>query len=158
MAKKIDTVADWVRESLVLEITAFGGTALYVVLVFFLLLIGKTEHVFIIITAYITSLPLAALIRVVYFKPRPEQREFTTLFGKLLASAFPSLHVMRAFTYAVIFADWVGSTMALGVFLSIAALVAWSRISLKKHDWVDVGVGAVMGVALGAALVRLLPV
>lgn len=158
MPRKVDTIADWVRESAVHEITALGGTALYVVLTLFLLLTGKTGHALVIFAAYIISVVLAALFRVVYFKPRPEVREFTTFFGKFWASAFPSLHAMRAFTYAVIFGNWAGSTTALAVFLLIAALVAWSRVQLKNHDWVDVSVGAVIGVVLGAALVFLIPV
>lgn len=140
-----------------LEITALGGTVFYAVLTLYLVLAGKTWHALAIFAAYIASVVPAALFRIVYFKPRPEAREFTTFFGKLWASAFPSLHTMRAFMYAVIFGSWIGSRAALAAFLLIAALVGWSRVVLKRHDWVDVAAGAAMGMVLGAALVRLLP-
>lgn len=157
MPQEADTITDWIGESAVLEMTALGGTAFYAVLTLYLALAGKTGHALAIFAAYIASVIPAALFRIVYFKPRPEAREFTTFFGKLWASAFPSLHTMRAFMYAVMFGGWLGSRAALAAFLALAALVGWSRTRLKMHDWVDVSAGAAMGMALGVALVRLFP-
>lgn len=158
MPRKVDTITDWVREAAVHEITALGGTTFYAVLTLYLALAGKTWHALAIFAAYIASVVPAALSRIVYFKPRPEQREFTTFFGKLWASAFPSLHTMRAFMYAVMFGSWIGSTAALAAFLALAALVGWSRTRLKMHDWVDVAAGAAMGVVLGVAVLRAIPI
>lgn len=157
MPRRVDTLADWIGESAVLEMTALGGTAFYVVLALYLVLAGKTGHALAIFAAYIASVVPAALCRIVYFKPRPERREFTTFFGKLWVSAFPSLHTMRAFMYAVMFGSWLGSRAALAAFLALAALVGWSRVLLRRHDWVDVAAGAAMGVVLGAGLLKILP-
>ncbi len=157
MPQEADTIADWIGESAVLEMTALGGTAFYAVLTLYLALAGKTWHALAVFAAYLASVVPAALFRIVYFKPRPEAREFTTFFGKLWASAFPSLHAMRAFMYAVMFGSWLGSRAALAAFLALAALVGWSRTRLKMHDWVDVSAGAAMGVVLGMGLVRIFP-
>lgn len=157
MSQRADAIADLIGESAVLEITALGGTAFYAVLALYLVLADKAGHALAIFAAYIISAALAAIFRIVYFKPRPEQREFTTFFGKLLAAAFPSLHTMRAFMYAVMFGSWLGSRAALAVFLLIAALVGWSRTRLKMHDWADVSAGAAMGVVLGVAVLNIIP-
>lgn len=156
--QNVDNISDWVRESGVHQISALGGTVFYSVIALCFLLIGKAEQTAVVFAAYASSLFLAVIVRLVYFKKRPVPREFTTVFGRFWASAFPSLHSMRAFMYAVIFANWLDSTLALAVFLCLAALVAWSRVHLKNHDWVDVGVGAVIGVVLGVGLVWLIPV
>lgn len=158
MPRRVDTIADWVKESAVHEITALGGTAFYAVLTLYLTLAGKTGYALAISAAYIASVVPAAFFRIIYFKPRPEAREFTTFFGKLWASAFPSLHAMRAFMYAVMFGSWLGSRAALAAFLALAALVGWSRVRLKRHDWVDVAAGAGMGVVLGMAVLKIIPI
>jgi undecaprenyl-diphosphatase len=70
-----------------------------------------------------------------------------------ISSSFPSGHAASAFTAAMLLAD---SPIA-PVFFVLAALVATSRVYVKMHHASDALVGSALGLAMGAAARRLLP-
>lgn len=149
---EVNTLADMFREEGVHEITSLGGTSLYVAVFLVLLLIGREDRAAVVAIGYIISLLIAVILRQVRFKPRPAPRSFRTHLGRLWASSFPSLHAMRAFLFAVVFAGWTGTVVAYPFFLVLAVSVAWSRVKLRMHHPTDVIAGGAMGLALGFAL------
>jgi len=68
-------------------------------------------------------------------------------------SSFPSGHATSAFTAAMLLAD---SPLAPAYF-ALAATVAFSRVYTKMHHTSDIAVGALLGLGMGAAARRLLP-
>ena len=151
-AAEVNTLADLLREEGVHEITSLGGTTIYVVISLILLLIGRGDRAALVALGYLVSLVIACALREVKFKPRPTPRSFRTHVGRLWASSFPSLHAMRAFLFAVVFAGWTGAVVAYPFFLVLAVSVAWSRVVLRMHHPTDVIAGGAMGLVLGGAL------
>jgi undecaprenyl-diphosphatase len=70
-----------------------------------------------------------------------------------ISSSFPSGHAASAFTAAMLLRD---SPLGPALFV-LASLVAASRVYTKMHHASDVLVGSALGLAMGAAARRLLP-
>ena len=83
----------------------------------------------------------------VYPDPRP-------LVGVPHTGAFPSGHAAAAFAAATVIA-FASRRLAVPVYV-LAALVAWSRVYVGVHWPLDVLGGAVLGVLVATALLKLL--
>jgi len=82
----------------------------------------------------------------VYPDPRP-------LVSTPHTGAFPSGHSASAFACATVIA-WASPRLAVPVYV-LAALVAWSRVYVGVHYPLDVLGGAVLGVLVATALLKL---
>lgn len=127
------------------QTTALGGIIIYVLLIFLsffhstLLFISLLSGV---VIMYLTT----ALIRLLYFKERPNKQPYSNLLEKIDASSLPSLHAGRATFLAIIFSMQFPSPLA-RILLALTALaVAISRIYLQKHDTIDVTAGIILGI------------
>ena len=103
------------------------------------------------LSADLISLGLRQLIGrdrpfLVYPEPRP-------LVHPPSSGSFPSGHASAAFACATVIA-WASPKLAVPAFV-LAALVAWSRVYVGVHWPLDVLGGAVLGVAVATALLRL---
>jgi len=145
-------VARKARQEFVNEITSMGGTMPYLLLILLGLALGHTGEAAILALGYALTLSIVIGIKIFYFKPRPEPIAYRSFYGKMWASSFPSLHAMRTFMLAMLLGTWSGSWKAHAILLVLASLVAWSRVKLGKHDWVDVTAGGAMGIIVGLAL------
>ena len=83
----------------------------------------------------------------VYPEPRP-------LVGVPHSGAFPSGHAAAAFAAATVIA-YASRRLAVPAYI-LAALVAWSRVYVGVHWPLDVIGGAVLGVLVATALLKLL--
>ena len=100
------------------------------------------------LVAVIVSRGLVAILRGVFMIARP----CVGLAGCPLSYSFPSGHATAVFAFVTAF--WFVTrkkTLSL-VFLGVAILVALSRVALHYHTFIDVGVGAVLGVVVGGLL------
>jgi undecaprenyl-diphosphatase len=70
-------------------------------------------------------------------------------------SSFPSGHATSAFCAATLLSD--GDPSMAPVYFGLAAVVAWSRVHVRVHHASDVIGGAAIGLLLGQAFKRLLP-
>lgn len=133
---------------LIEEATFFGGSFFFAFLAAFLFFTGKDLLSLRLIALYVLSLGLAVLIRLFYFRERPDKEKYTNLFEKLDSSSFPSLHSMRVAGLFVLFNSFYGSFFISVIFLGVALLVFASRYFLKKHYVSDILAGAVLGMVL----------
>lgn len=126
------------------DITAMGGFAASLLLI---LLFMSSSLLIRLIAGSIITAGVVVFIRIFYFKDRPKREIYTNFWQRIDASSFPSLHAARIVFLAIIFSVHFAN-LYLTILCSItAALVSYSRIYLKKHDWWDVAGGAVVGVA-----------
>jgi membrane-associated phospholipid phosphatase len=82
----------------------------------------------------------------------PESIGFDALVGVPASPSFPSGHSMTAFAVAVTIAAL--APRARVPLLALAAVIAFSRVYLGVHFWLDVLVGAALGLAIGLAVAR----
>ena len=138
------------------DVTAFGGfffTGLVVLATFAL---GYYLLSFKLILGFVILIALVVLIRMVYFRERPNRVSHTNFLERIDASSFPSLHSARVvFMVLVLGTAW--PILPWLVFVGfVAVMVVYSRIYLRKHDWIDVTVGAVLGGVVFVVVNRLL--
>ena len=98
---------------------------------------------------------LNALIKGAVDRSRPPAAiDLQALIGVPGSSSFPSGHAMTAFAAAGAIAV-LAPRLRLPA-LALAALVAFSRVYLGVHFWLDIVAGAALGLAIGWSVARLL--
>ncbi len=128
------------------DVTALGSW--FFVVLFLALFFFADRPKFWLLLAGMIFIVLAGYgIRVFYFKARPNKEEYGNWFERLDSSSFPSIHAARAAFYALFFNGVFGNVLVLALLVVLGALVCYSRIRLKKHDWSDVAGGIVLGAA-----------
>lgn len=134
------------------DFSALCGLSIPFIFTAFFFLIGELKIAQGLFFGLVLCMLITLLIRILYFKERPNRREKKSFLEKIDASSFPSLHAMRAWFLATFFAV-VFQNAAVTLFLiCIALIICYSRIYLKHHDWIDVMFGAMFGLGIGAIL------
>ena len=134
------------------DITAIGGLFFYCSLLVFLLIFGFYRLSFLLFVGLVVIYFIIYLIRFIYFKERPDKQEHSNFLEKLEASSFPSLHAART---GFLFATFVTSSNSISLLIVsgfLYLLVLYSRYYLKKHHFVDLVGGAIIGFFLGVIL------
>ncbi len=100
------------------------------------------------LSALIIAYSIVILIRSFYFKHRPKKEGYKNFFEKLDASSFPSLHSCRAAILFFLFSSFFKNIGVTSILFIVMLASVYSRIYLKKHDWVDVLAGFALGIAI----------
>ena len=87
-------------------------------------------------------------------RSRPSQTERNYVFGEDGAS-FPSGHATQAFAVASVIAEHYDSRWVDILVYGVAGLVGYARIAHQAHFTSDVLAGAIIGIAVGKAVVRI---
>ena len=138
------------------DITTFGGAIFYGGVVLFSFILGQQMLARQLLLGFVFTLCITIIIRLLYFRNRPQKQEFHNLLERIDAASFPSLHTSR-----VVFLTGMGISSFQNSFITLflivfAALVIYSRIYLQKHDWIDVIGGIVVGMGTYWGIVHLL--
>jgi membrane-associated phospholipid phosphatase len=128
------------------DLSALGGIYFTGLMLVIFLALGNTVVAGQIFWAIVLSYGAAGLIRAFYFKPRPKREEHHSWIEQIDASAFPSVHAIRAtLLYAILAVLY--KNLAVSIVLAIIAIaVCTSRVLIRKHDIVDVVSGVIIGV------------
>jgi len=129
---------DWSR-----DFTSLANPLILLFVPFIFLGPGKPFYTLII--ALVINEALGTLIKVIFPKERPNGQKYNNLLEKIDAGSFPSLHSARiTLVYLTLF-SYADNLIMKILFLAIIVIVMLSRVNLKKHFWVDVLAGFVMG-------------
>ncbi len=130
------------RESVIRDITTFGGAPFYAALILFVFLLqGFTELVSQLIVGIILTMLVAITIRSFYYKPRPKELPHNTWLERVEASSFPSIHAARVWFLAITF-GYFFNNIAIWILLIVSAFaVCYSRYYMKRHDIMDLLAG-----------------
>ena len=135
------------------ELTSLGGVLFYIIVVITLFTLNKQHESVQLIAGLLIIYVVTLLIRVVYFKKRPESMVHSSFLGRIDASSFPSVHSARAVLLAIFIAKLTGYNLIISISAALVALmVCYSRIYLKKHDAVDVIGGIILGILISVIL------
>ena len=139
------TVKKYLQEAFK-AVTALGTAYFYGLLVIFLLLLDKKQIALHLIAGLVACYLFVFMIRVFYFKERPKKENHFNLFIKINAASFPSLHSLSSVYVATVISKFIANIKITIFFYSVALLIAYSRIYLKKHYFFDVLSGLILGV------------
>ena len=128
------------------DITAFGSTFFFFVVLAFLISLGYTTLFFQLLFSFLFSGAVVTIARLLYFKPRPKPTEHTNFIERIDASSFPSWHAALIVLLAITFHLFFENKYISLILIALALIVCYSRIRLQKHDWIDIGGGILLGV------------
>ena len=131
------------------EITHFGGFS-FSILIFFIFLFTKSALFLPYVYGQIIFYLVTPLLRLTFFRERPNKVEYKTIIQKIFAGSFPSLHTARIF-FVTILLFTISIEFGL-LSLIIAFSVGCSRVYLRRHHTIDVIVGALFGIIVGVLL------
>ncbi len=126
-----------------------SGVPFFVVIIIISFLLQEKALAYQLIVGLILAYAVTSVIRLVYFKRRPDKQGYHNLIEKIDASSFPSLHAMRAAVLATVLSAFFESFWFTPLFALAAVAVAASRVMTKRHDVSDVFAGLILGVIVG---------
>ena len=141
----MSTTTHFFKESM-RDITSLGGFFFFILLILVTLILEKTNLFRDLILGFVITITVVILIRLFYFKNRPKRMDYKNWIEKLEASSFPSLHSARAIFLTLILIRFFNNNYLTIILILTAILVIYSRIYLKKHDWIDVVGGIILGI------------
>ncbi len=128
------------------DITALGSFVFHLFLLLFIVALGKNDLFGQLLFSLFFTLIVTVIVRIFYFKDRPQKQDFENIFEKIDASSFPSLHTARTVAMVLILLDYMQNNAVTIFLMGFSALVIYSRVYLRKHDWEDVAGGIILGV------------
>jgi len=132
---------DWTR-----DITSLANPIILILVPFIFL--GSSKVFYTLLIALFVNEILASLIKIIYPKKRPTRQTYSTFLEKIDAGSFPSIHASRiTLAYLTIFSNTNSIGIKIAV-ISVIVLVILSRILLKKHYWIDVIGGFILGLTI----------
>ncbi len=139
------------------DMTSLGSIYIYMICPLIALFTGEYRLFLQLSFGAVASFMIAVIIRLIYFKERPNKQPYGNLIEKIDAASFPSIHAARASFMFLAFGSFFRNNVIITIFLAIIALlICYSRIYLKKHDFADVGGGIFMGLGLGYIVLSLI--
>lgn len=137
------------------DVTVFGSLSFLIFLIFLFLILGEIQLSIWLFLGLVLSFVFIIIIKLFYFKERPEKKQYKNLIEKINASSFPSLHSWRI-VMIFVFLSYYYKSFYLFVLLGIITiLVFFSRKYLLKHYWVDIIFGALFGLIMSLLIVWL---
>jgi len=135
------------------DISSFGALPFYLFLMSLFLIFNEIILFTWLFIGLILSFAFVIVIRIFYFKERPEKKEYKNLFEKIDASTFPSLHSWRIVMILVFLSSYYRSIYIASLFGIIALLVLFSRGYLKKHYFTDIIFGSLFGLIMALLII-----
>lgn len=136
------------------DITSLGSAEISGIIFLGLLSLGRNELALQFLVANAICMASIYVIRLLFFRARPGRvrQRYATIFHRMDASSFPSIHAYRSALIPVVLSQGLG-------FFSVALLwvvgisIALSRLYMKKHHPTDVLVGFVLGLLVSYAVI-----
>ncbi|MBI2102567.1 phosphatase PAP2 family protein [Candidatus Woesearchaeota archaeon] len=128
------------------DITSLGSFAFHFFLILFIAALGQLTLVWQLLFSFFFTLIATTIIRMFYFKDRPHKQTHANFIEKIDAASFPSLHTARTVAMVMIVLNAVQKNAVTIFLVGFSALIIYSRVYLKKHDWEDVAGGIILGV------------
>ncbi len=136
-------LSDFIR-----DISSLGGALFCGLYVLIFLIFGYYGFALKLLLGLIIMQILAIIIRSFYFKNRPNPEKYVDFFGRIDASSFPSLHAARSSFLMMMLISFFSNNFLDSLLVLLGIVVPLTRIVLRKHDWIDVVSGFILGLAV----------
>ncbi len=137
------------KDELWQDVKGLSGVPIFIVVIIVSFLIGMQKLAVQLLVGLILAYVVTTIVRLVYFKRRPDGQAYKNFIEKIDASSFPSLHAIRAAVLATILSLSFNNSWLTVLFALCAIGVAISRVMTKRHYAFDVVAGLVLGIAVG---------
>jgi membrane-associated phospholipid phosphatase len=145
------------KTELIENISALGALPFFIIAILVLYLIGQKTFALQLLLGIFLAHIITYSIRLIYYKDRPQPKKHNSLIEKIDAASFPSLHSVRAMIFFVIGIFNLKSVAAIIILFFYLTSILFSRHYLKKHDFIDIFVGAVIGLCIGLLIILVTP-
>lgn len=135
------------------DFTAFGSLTFALFVVLLTSVLGVNELAMQLFVALVICYLINFPMKIIFFKDRPKSQKYRNVIEKFDAGSFPSLHSMRAVSFAIILSVFVDNPLFTLLMVILAGSVLYTRIALGKHYKVDVVVGTLLGFGVGLATI-----
>ncbi|MFA6073328.1 MAG: phosphatase PAP2 family protein [Candidatus Woesearchaeota archaeon] len=132
-------------EEIYKQITNLGGIIPYGLIILTSLLLDEYKLFLELSLSLLIVILIGFGIKELYFVDRPQKQKHHNLLEKLDASSFPSIHSARIISLAIILSIHFNKLFFTLFLIILAILVMYSRIYLKKHRFVDIIGGTILG-------------
>jgi undecaprenyl-diphosphatase len=144
------------QKELLQDLKGMSGVPVFGLIIIVSFLLGEKSLAAQLFAGIVIAYAVTILIRVLYFRQRPDMEKYHSFIQKIDASSFPSLHSMRAGVLGTVLALHFSNPLLSALFVLCSVAVAASRVLLKRHFVSDVVAGLVIGVIIGFAVARLI--
>ena len=127
------------------SMTLFGSPVFYVFFIF-ILFAFKVPFALNLSLAIIFVELFCAVIKLVYHKERPNPQLKKNFYDKIDANSFPSVHSTRIALIVAMFCLYYKNPLIFIVGTIVVLGVGYSRIYLKRHYFLDVLAGFLIGI------------
>ena len=128
------------------DLTSLGSIVFYALLSLSILLLAEFNLFWQLLFGFVLILVIISIIRTIYFRSRPNHRIYKNLLEKIDASSFPSVHAARCIFLALALGNYFQNIYLTSFLILTALAIMYSRMVLKKHDWIDLTAGTVLGI------------
>lgn len=135
----------------ILNLSALGSF-LFLLIIAILFLQFNTKLSLMLFIGLIIIEFIGALSKLIFFKKRPDHQKFSNLLEKIDAGSFPSIHSARIVLLVLSIYHFYTSLFVLIWGIIIILLVGYSRNFLKRHYFIDVLVGYLVGFIISYSL------
>ena len=134
------------RDIILEDISALGSMVFFGIIFFVFMLLKNWSMSYTLLLGMAMIAIIVTILRALYFKERPEKRNFHSWIEKIDASSFPSMHAARGTFLLLILASYM-NIFALNILCGILIIsICYSRWRLRKHHISDILVGLMIGV------------
>ena len=131
-------------------ISLFGTPFFYIPVIVYLFEINFNLAINLIFILIFTEI-VCGVIKYIYPKDRPVPMPNKTFVQKYFAGSFPSVHTARITAFSITFILFNTNKIFILIGLLLITVVGYSRIYLKKHYFIDVLGGFLIGAIIGFA-------
>lgn len=126
------------------DITTLGSLPFISSTILILILINFKSALIIFIGLILIE-AIGALIKIIFYKKRPNHQSYSNIIEKIDSGSFPSIHSARSILIALAISLLLSSGIIVGFMFLCVFLVGVSRVYLKKHFIVDIIGGYIFG-------------
>lgn len=139
------------------DISSLGGNPAYIGVAVLFWLLGNADLAYRLAAALALCYLATTLLRIAFFRERPDRQKYKNLLERIDASSFPSLHSMRAAVWATTTAMFFNQPVVWLLAAAMSIAVAATRVMLGRHHRSDAAAGLVIGVFIALVSVSLIP-
>ncbi len=136
-----------VTKNLLNHISALGSKEVTLLIPIFFFLNDQINLAIKIFSGLVIVYIIGIIIRLIYFKERPNKKPRNNILQKIDANSFPSMHSSRSTFITICLIQYFNFEIKIILFFSIIYItILYARIHKKRHDYKDLLGGIFLGI------------